>query len=109
MTNAILFFLARAASTHARAVQLLSPDALSFSRTLVGAHVVRVPAVMSHGDGGPSQSEVPFGEADACHASATHEENDPRTRRMTTDTMDVSMTAMVVTDPANGNSRNTHK
>jgi len=37
----------------------------------VGSHVVRIVAAgMSDDDGGPSQSELPFGEAVACQASA---------------------------------------
>ena len=99
MTDAILFCLGRRASARTRAVHCCVVRRALLCRTLVGSHVVRIVAAgMSDDDGGPSQSELPFGEAVACQASATHEAS--RTMTTMTDTMDASMTSMVVADPA---------
>ena len=69
MTDAILFCLGRRASPSARtrAVHCCVVRRALLCRTLVGSHVVRIVAAgMSDDDGGPSQSELPFGEAVAC-------------------------------------------
>ena len=92
MTDAILFCLGRRASARTRAVHCCVVRRALLCRTLVGSHVVRIVAAgMSDDDGGPSHSELPFGEAVACQASATHEAS--RTMTTMTDTMDASMTA----------------